>query len=310
MSDQFNRKIGLIVSAGSKGLDLSSMRIVFHVNAPDADAPPSAFIRVYNLSPSDAKSIQKEFQSVTLQAGYKTGNFGVIFKGTIAQIRRGRESATDDFVDIMAADSDEFFNFAVVNTTLAKNSNAQQQFNAVMAAASKFGVQPATGAAGAMSATGGTLPRGKTLFGLGRTALNNLTASKLCSWSIQNGKVVVIPLKGYAPGEVVVLNSKTGLVGVPEATPNGIEARCLLNPYIQVGGRVQINQAVLTNTTVKQQGIYPQYGNISMPADTSTDGTYRVLVVEHQGDTRGEPWYTNLVCLAIDNSSGTVLPNG
>jgi hypothetical protein len=310
MANQFNRKVGLIVSTGTKGLDLSQMRIVFSVNAPDADAPPTAFIRVYNLSPSDAKAIQKEFQKVTLQAGYMTGNYGVIFSGTIAQIRRGRESATDDFVDIMAADSDAFFNFAVVNTTLAKNSDAQQQYNAVLSAAGKYGVTSATASAANLNATGGTLPRGKTLFGLGRTALNNLAASKLCSWSIQNGKVVVLPLKGYAAGEVIVLNSRTGLVGVPEATQNGVDAMCLLNPFLQVGGRVKIDQAILTNTTVKQQGIYPQYGNQTYPADTSTDGTYRILVVEHKGDTRGEAWYTKLTCLAIDNSSGTVLPNG
>jgi len=311
MSDQWLRKVGLIVSTGSKGLDLSNMRIVFRVNAPDAEAPPTAYIRVYNLNASDAKSIQNEFQTVTLQAGYQTGNYAIIFNGTIAWVGRGRESATDDYVDIMAADGDEAFNYAVVNTTLAKGSaSAQAQYNAIVQQTTKYGVTSATASSSNLSSTGGVLPRGKTLFGLARSSLNSVCRSKLCSWSIQNGKIVVIPLKGYDNGTVLEINSRTGLVGVPVATPNGIELQCLLNPYIQVGGRIKLKQSELTTTTVKQQGIYPQYGNVNLPADTSTDGTYRVLVVEHEGDTRGTPWYSRLICLAIDNSSGSVLPRG
>jgi hypothetical protein len=313
LSDQYLRRISLIVSADTKGLDLSNLRITFKIQAPDADAPPTAYIRVYNLTDAQANSIQKEFQKVTLQAGYQNGNFAVIFTGTIAQVRRGRESNIDTFVDIMAADSDEMFNFALVNQSVAKNSTAQQRFNAVMQEAAKFNVQATAASPANVGGTGGVLPRGKVLFGMARAQLNSLCQSNLCTWSVQNGQVTVIPLTGYLPGEVLKLNSRTGLIGVPEATQNGVEAMCLLNPYIKVGGRVQIDQAELNTTIVKQQGLFPQYSSVSYPASTANDGVYRVLVVEHEGDSRGNPWYSKLTCLAIDSTSPAssgVLPSG
>lgn len=306
MSDQFLRKVGLIVSAGTKGLDLSALRIHFKVQAPDADAPPTAYIRVYNLNDTDAKAIQNEFQQVTLQAGYQNGNYGIIFKGQIAMVQRGRESATDTFVDIMGADSDEIFNFALCNQTVAAGSKPQQRYNTVMKAMEPFAVTSAQASAGNLSATGGVLPRGKVLWGLARNQMNDLCKSQQCTWSIQNGQVVVIPLTGYLPGQIIEINSRTGLVGVPVATQNGINLTCLLNPYLKVGNRVKINQAELNTTTVRQQGVYPRYGDVNFPASTSADGTYRVLVLEHQGDSRGQEWYSQVTCLAIDSSAGGV----
>ena len=52
----------------------------------------------------------KKNPAVMLQAGYENGAYGIIFSGTILRIRTGRESATDTFLEIMAADGDIAFN--------------------------------------------------------------------------------------------------------------------------------------------------------------------------------------------------------
>ncbi len=106
-----------------------------------------------------------------------------------------------------------------------------------------------------------------------------------------------MPKTGVLPNQAVVLNSKTGLVGQPEQTNDGIKARCLLNPMLKIGGKVQINekdvaQAKLADTSKDAQA--------NKPADIAADGFYRLLVVEHSGDTRGNDWYSDLVCLDID----------
>jgi hypothetical protein len=117
---QFLRKIGLVVTAGSSGLDLSNMRIVFKVFQVDLPSTPNhATIKVYNLSDDTAKSVQKEFTAVRLQARYEGGSYGVIFNGTIKMVRRGRDNPTDTFLEILAADGDVARNFGIVNTTLA-----------------------------------------------------------------------------------------------------------------------------------------------------------------------------------------------
>ena len=38
-------------------------------------------------------------------------------------------------------------------------------------------------------------------------------------------------------------------------------------------------------------------------ANVTNDGFYRVLVVSHIGDSRGTEWHTKMICLALDASA-------
>jgi archaellin len=318
MTLQFIRKVGLVVgqSSGGNGLDLSSMQIHFQVSQQDTETPSTAIIRVFNLSDNTEKMIQKEFQNVVLQAGYEgEGNYGQIFTGTIKQFKRGRLNAKDSYLDILAADGDKAYNFALVNKSLAAGSSVKDRVETIGQAFEKYDVSTGTlqGLDKATAATGGVLPRGKVMFGLAKDQLGAPTATAGVSWNIQDGKLVTTPLTGYAPGEAIVLNSRTGMIGTPEATQNGIEVQCLLNPKIRIGTRVQIDNKLINQSTVKEQG-FPRYTDLSFPATVTADGYYRVLVVEHEGECPyGESWTSTLTCLAVNQSSSpdtSVLPYG
>lgn len=298
------------------GLDLSAFRIQFSVTAMDADAPPTALIRVMNLADSTVQKIQNEFQNVTLQAGYEGGNFGVIFQGSIVRIRKGRLSNIDTFVDIMAANFDAIYNFGVVSKTLKAGATYQDRATAI-----QQGVADSPAAQGTPSAlaggmqygnipssfnTGGTLPRGKVLFGMARDHLQDLADTAGCSWSVgPDGKVSFLELtqSGY-PGQAVVITAQTGMVGIPEATQQGIEVKCLLNPLIRIGTQVQLDNASINTTQNLQATGFPAYGDFAFFANTSDDGFYRALVVEHEGDTRGHggDWLTKITALSLDSS--------
>ncbi len=301
MTDQYLRKWGLVVSSGEDGIDLSALRIQFNVTQADAETPNTAVIKVFNVAKTTADRIQNEFQKVKLQAGYEGGQLGVIFDGTIKQIKRGRDSGTDTYVTIYAADGDQAYNFSVVSKSLAAGSSLRNQLDAVAEATKKNGVTAAPNIPSSLG-TGGTLPRGKVLFGMARERLTDIAASSGTTWSIQNGEIVMIPLTGYLADEIVAINSRTGMILVPTATDAGIEVDVLLNPLMKIGTRVQIDNSSVNQTTIKQQG-FPRYGDLSFPANVTEDGIYRVLVVEHVGDTRGTPWYSHLTCLAVDASS-------
>lgn len=306
MSLQYIRKVGLVVGTGEKGLDLSAMQIRFHVSQEDTEAPSTAIIRVYNLSESTEKKVQKEYQNVVLQAGYEgSDNYGQIFTGTIKQFRRGRVDALNSYLDIYAADGDKAYNFAFVNKSLMAGSSISDRVDTISQSFEKYDVTKGQldGLTSETAATGGVLPRGKVLFGLAKDQMRAPTETAGVSWSIQNGKLVTIPLTGYLSGEAVVLNSRTGMLGVPEATQNGVEAQCLLNPRIKVGTRVQISNKLINQTTVREQG-FPRYTDLSFPASVTNDGFYRVLVVEHEGECPyGDAWISSLTCLAVDQSS-------
>jgi hypothetical protein len=335
--DQFLRRWSLVVYGGGGGtaLELSAgsssafggpastgpsgeplaegLRIKFRTVAADRGVPNHGEFTVYNCSDATAQRVMnKEFSRVVLQAGYVQGKFGVIFDGTIKQVKRGRESAVDTYILIYASDGD-YFNtqYAIANPLyMQRASTAQERFKALQDDAVKnAGLQ-----AGPIEGlTGGILPRGKVLWGMGNQNMDT-TASPFAQWSIQNGAIQTRPIKGYLPGEAVVLNAHSGLIGTPEATDQGVFAVALLNPAVKVGGLAKINNAGINTsepavaaTSIQQLG-YPGFSDINLVASTSADGTYVILVVEYEGDSRGNPFYMKLAMLLQDTSSGEIAP--
>lgn len=298
-ADQYLRQCTLIVSGTDlNGLDLSALRIKFTVKRSDTMTPNVADIRVYNLEEETARRIKKEFTRVTLQAGY-AGNYGVIFQGNIKQVILGRESATDTFIDIVAGDGDRAYNFSIINTTLAAGSTISDQINAAINTMVEKGVGP--GHLGDMPPQ--KLARGKVMWGNSRNYLREAAITSDKSWSIQDEKVTFVSKKAYLPGERVILTSKTGMIGTPQQTNEGVNVKCLLNPLVKIGGRIQID-----NKSIQQYKINLSIPNspANIPAPLSADGVYYVLVAEHQGDTRGIEWYTTMVCLNVDVTTNPV----
>jgi len=307
---QYGRKTGLIVGSGNSALDLSKLEIEFRTTQADFNAPSTALIRIFNPSPNTINKIQKEFTAVALQAGYVNGPFGVIFNGQILQTKTGKLDNVTRFLDMMCADGSLYHNFGFVNSTVAANASNQDQLNATKQALSNANVTVDPNANTTISQTGGILPRGKVLYGLGSLYNDQLADKTGSSWYIEDGKLNFVPLNGYKPGEAVVINSTTGMIGVPETTEQGIMVRCLLNPKLKLAMKVQLNNNEITTTTVKQLGGYPTYTSIPLYATLNPSGIYRLIVKEHMGQSRGNAFYSNLICLNIDASSNQVQTYG
>ena len=311
----------LQLSSNNPGYDL---RCHFEIRASDVETPNTATIRIYNLSEATSKTLSSvsgiksqtygpslpgqaqeatipsksvgEFTAISVQAGPAT-----IFAGTIKQIRRGRLNATDSYVDIFAGDGDAAYNFGRVNTTL---DGPQANPDAIAAAVGTSFAQYNVGNQ-IVGLSGGVIvnPRGKVMYGMGRSVMRDLAVTQQSRWSIQNGQLQMIKLNGYLPGTAVELNAYTGMIGVPESTPNGILVDCLLNPLIKIGGLVKINNKDIAQADIKQLYGYPDYRGMTFFATTDDDGVYKVLVHEIEGDTRENPWYSHLTCLLVDVSA-------
>jgi len=300
-AQEYGRKINLIVfnTDLGNGVDLSQLHIKFSCKRSNSMTPNNADIRVYNLDLETALRIKAEFKRVILQAGYE-GNYGVIFQGNIKQVILGRESATDTFIDIVAGDGDNAYNFAIVNQTM--NSGVKPSDQIAMLAKTMNDRNVTLGSTPENLPTS-QLPRGKVFYGTTRDYLRTIAMTTGNAWSIQDEKINFVPLKSYLKGTVVVLTSKTGLIGTPQQTNEGVNMKCLLNPLISIGGRVQID-----NASVEQYKINLAVPNspANIPAPLTDDGMYFILVAEHNGDTRGVDWYTNMICLRIDPSTNPI----
>lgn len=296
----FGRTANLILANQQHGTDFSRLRFRFEVKSADVETPNTAIIRVYNVSPTTLKLSLKEYDSVILQGGYGDSG-GVLFHGTIKQFKFGKENNTDSFLDILAADGDLGYNFGIVNRTLPENNTAKDRLDAIV---ESMDVPLDPNSPVDLKQYGGVLPRGKVLFGMGRQYIREWCVTNSAKWTMRENTVTIIPLSGFLPGEAVKINSQTGMVGIPESTDNGVFVRMLLNPLVKIGNSLQINDRDINQTVIKEQ-MFPNYN--SPPSFFATtppgDGIYRVMVVEHSGDTRGGEYYTDVTCLAIDNAS-------
>lgn len=314
MSIQYLRQFSLIVArASGAGIELGALRCAFTIRRGDTQTPNSCDVRVYNLSDNTANTIASpEFTQLQLRAGYgSASNLAQIFAGSLKQVRKGREDQKNSYVDLTAADGDEAYNFASFALTLAAGaatpSNAVQAMIANMA---KEALASPTGAPGGQAISAGYIPplspnstpRGRTYFGAVTDELRDLAETNDCKWSIQDGKLCLIPKTGYIIGQQPIeISPLTGLIGVPEQTQNGLEIRTLLNPALKIGQLIQLNSANINqyryglDTSSVAQNLF-----LKAVLSTSADGTYYVMRANHSGDTRGNDWYTDLVCLSCD----------
>ena len=124
MTQQYLRTLSLVVAnpAGA-GLELGSLRVVFTVRRGDTQTPNACDARIYNLADKTANQIDKEFTQLVLKAGYQGTAPGLIFKGAIKQVRKGREDQRTTYVDVTAADGDEAYNFSYAALTLAAGAS-------------------------------------------------------------------------------------------------------------------------------------------------------------------------------------------
>lgn len=315
MTQQWIRAISLVVADNAgKGIDLSNMRIVFQTKQWDGQTPNRLVARIYNLNWDTIAKAKKEFTRVELKAGYGE-NIATIFTGTIIQARSGRENPTDTFLEIVAADGDVAYNFGVVNISIAAGWTSEDQYVALLKALQAVDPKIQRGHTPTWSST--KHARGLAMSGNAKDYLAELAEREDCTWSIDNGMLNFTPRQGVRPqGKVPVLSARTGLVGMPQQTPDGIMMTCLLNPNIRAGCAVKLDNASGNSSNGVQEAQYsatnagvndPQIKFYETLLRTADDGYYKVLVAEHSGDTRGNPWYTSMICVALDGGASTTL---
>lgn len=320
-NNQWLRRIELLLSTQdhSKFIDLSQFHIKFSVGAEDLETPNTCEIRLYNLAKETAAYVLTEFNTVTLNAGYIGGSFGSIFQGTIKQVKFGRENATDTYVDIYASDGDVvYLNGTVVDNipkgktlaeTVQKVAGGMQQSAAEINAAAVNISSQADMSTIVVDSQHFPQIRGQVLFGMGKSVMRNLANTLEATWSIQNGRITLLNRTAYTNDPPVDINVATGLIGLPEQTDEGIKVQSLLNPLIRIGGRINLNNKEIVQTMQQNPNAAPiQYNQRTgfqyMAAlANSPGGFYRAYAISHEGDTRGNPWYTHLTCLAVSASA-------
>jgi hypothetical protein len=311
---QWLRFVQVIVGKGGLGLDLRSthddgLRITFQVEKTIRHKPNTASILIYNLHPADEKKVLDEFEDVILNVGYQNraptadelstnpSLYGarVVFRGNIKRAFGWWDHESGDrVVEIQAADGDKDYRNAVVNTTLAAGTTEADEVAAVLRAMSN--TKP-----GVAHVKSKKRLRGKVISGAAREILHPIAKNNDAHWSIQDGVLQIVKSDEVLPGEAIVINEETGLIGAPEISDKGVRVTCLLNPLIAINGKVLLNN---NNIKIQQQQMYTTGPKLKAKnlVRLSPDGVYKVYKVVHEGDSRGEDATTVSECVAIGDS--------
>lgn len=86
--------------------------------------------------------------------------------------------------------------------------------------------------------------------------------------------VTDIPSEEEAKGNIAIISQSTGMIGLPEPYPYGMNVTTLLNPQLQPGQWVEVKSEII-----------PQY-----------NGKYNISILTHSGSLRGNNFYTRLQC--------------
>ncbi|CAA2161238.1 hypothetical protein MBRA_06398 [Methylobacterium brachiatum] len=309
MSDQYLRNMSVEIEGGATWTYRGDqnggqgLRMTFEITMADTSTPNVARIGVFNLADKSTNPAFFRGKTVTVSAGYVSGPSYVLFKGEIQQARNLRADVTDKVLAILATDKSTPRNYAVVNKTL---SAGHTYYDRVMACADPMktlGV--GLGFIDKAALSKASFPRGAALFGNVKDHLRQICTATRTSWSVQQGKLQVLGNANALPGAAIVLNSKTGLVGLPVQTIQGIEGVCLLNGRMVPGCVVRIDQKSIQqaeydpNTTgAPNNALLDQFG-------IASDGRYKVFYVGHTGDTRGDPFFTNFICVRLEALSAS-----
>lgn len=293
MTAQWGRVARVIVGKKGSGLEIVDLRIGFEVEKTAESKPNKAIIKIYNLSPKHEGRVKNEFEDVFLSAGYQ-GAERQLFAGNITNVYRYREG--NNFVtEIEAGDGDADYITGSINKSFAAGVSKSEIVSAI---ADEF--VGGTSLGYNKLPTGGSL-RGVVVSGASRDVLDNISRETGVTWSIQDGKLIMVPVDELLPGQAVLLTSQTGLKAPPEISDKGVEVVSLLNPLLRVHGAIKLD-----NNTIKVKRQKPEFDGQSNrkvkntePVRRSQDGIYKILSLKHVGDTHAPQWDTRSICIGL-----------
>lgn len=261
---RFGRRYQLVIGNEKESLIIDQLRMSFECEKTIKPDPNLSVIRVYNLSESTRDRITSgEFKYLRFEAGYD--ELGLLFMGDILN-PVVRKDGADIITEIEVADGFKAITQSVSNVTLKAGSTDKDIAKAVMKSIDVGVID---------TPISKPLPRGKVLNGDSRFIMNNIAKNQNADWSVQDGKLNVLPKdKVISNGEGFVISQETGLIGTPEKSEAGMELIYLLEPRIAIGSLIRV------------ESILKQY-----------NGDYKVTDIKMKGDTHADDWYSHITCI-------------
>jgi hypothetical protein len=243
MSNKFNRNYLLSVHKidGSQ-LDIEPpFTIEFDITRNVLTSANVCSIRIYNLSENNRNQIRKnicnygDFRTVRLRAGYGE-NIPIIFVGNITQAWSAREGV--NFIT-----SIECFDggFAFANSLTSKTYPSGTSQANILSDLMKNLPGVSLGAVGSYP---GQISRGNAYSGSTVNLLNELSGG---GFFVDNGKANCLGNSECLKGDLVLINSDSGLLGTPVLERDILNFDMIFEPRLMVGQKIRLESSTDKN---------------------------------------------------------------
>lgn len=271
----------LVVRRDGRG---QMLRVRFDIAKTLSGTPNKGTIQITNLKAESRYQIKREFDRVRLEAGHvEAGNAGIIFQGFVRDVRHKREGP-DIVTTVECGDGD------------GNASDAKGTRKGTISRTFPAGTTPAEMIDALLEEMPGVdrgvihervrelppYPRPVVMMGAVRDELNKIGRTHRLYWSVQDGALEVIPGDGFID-EVTVISQRTGMIGVPDVTDNGIRVTTLLNPQIKIGRVIEVRSETLDMN--------------------DEQGRFRVSSLAYSGDTHADEYFTEIEAERIDGDT-------
>jgi len=293
----FGRRYRVIVSnKNGVGLDVSKLRCTFNIQKTMQMQANYSTVTIYNLSAQSENKLITEGNRVVIEAGYEGEQYGCIYDGTVIQPIRDKQDGVNYLLTLSCLDADGFLNGGLINFSVAKG---QIHRDVVTNIVSNAAVPTDTNFIS--KSLGNTkLLRGKVCFGLAKDYLRQIAISNNGTFYTEDNKVNIIQLTDLPNNEIIELSPTSGLIGVPTQTEYGVSFKCLINPRIKINSLVHIDNSLIHD-------MQTQIGQVVRSLDNS--GIYRIIKINHTGDTRGDDWFTQCESVSQAGLAPNMLSN-
>lgn len=255
--DKFGRNYSLSVETqnGETLIILPPFTIEIDITRNTLTSANVCSIRIYNLAEKNRNQIRfnimdtGDFRAIELRAGYGT-TLPIIFSGNITQAWSVREGV-NMITAIECFDGGYAFANAQTNVVFPGGTSMQTVLEDLAAALPEVSV-------GAVGSFPGTLSRGMAVSANTADLLRDLSGG---AFFIDNGKAHILGDSECLVGEMLLINSQSGLLGTPVREQTILNFDIIFEPRLTVGQRIQLESST----------------------DTNFNGFYKIISLKHRG---------------------------
>lgn len=275
----FNRQVSVLVGpeGSEEGILFEGIRVVFKITKTKKKDSNTCSVDLYNLSEATRNRIKTLEDLLIIKAGYlDAGGLTDLFTGNIVNINHIR-SGPDIITRLEAGDGEKALR-EIFTKSYKEGTSVKQILNDVVAA---LGIDKKFIDS---SIEDSQFVNGFSFSGPIKNIMDKLAGKLGFEWSIQNNEIQILKDGGTNQDTAIVISSDSGLIGSPERVEDltkgrkktstklpGWRIKSLLLPKINVGGTVGVESREI------EKGSF-----------------FKVLNIDHSGDTHGENWETTL----------------